>query len=649
MKTKTVPWRNVDIDGGFWKIWQETNANVIVHSLFRQFKETGRIDAMRLVWKEGMPKKPHVFWDSDVAKWIEGAAYILHYKEDEELKAMVEEVIDSIEAGQDESGYFNSYFLTVEPENRFTDRTAHELYTAGHLIEAASAYFYACGDDRFLKIMMRFADCIERVFVTEATAAFKTPGHEEIELALVRLWEATGQKRYLDLSKHFVDVRGTDSDDKVFSVLNGTAPACPKLRCHLRYNDTYAQDDAPARQLSAAAGHAVRAMYFYSAMSDISREFDDQDLYEACIRLWDDATLRKMYITGGVSAERYGEAIGPSYALPNINSYAETCASVAMVFFGQRMLLLDADSKYSDIIEKQMYNGALAGLAINGESFFYENPLESRPALKDFYDGINAPHLFPNYRRQGVFDCSCCPPNILRFIASLGGYLYTVKNNVLFIHQYAQSTATVDLCDSKVSVRQITDYPWSGGITIEIDTKGLSDLTVALRLPGWCKNPGVSVNGDNVYADNFASPNVTVKKGYLYISGIWEKKNVIALDFPMSVVEMEANPKVAETCGKVAIMRGPIVYCLEAADNNTNLFDLTLPEKNVFKCETARIGGLDVVQISGSAFIRKPECRQQTLYKEYDPQYMATNFTAIPYFAWANREPGDMVVWLKKH
>ncbi|WP_308638492.1 glycoside hydrolase family 127 protein [Paenibacillus silvisoli] len=644
-----VTWKDVSLGEGFWGKWQQTNARSTVNAVYDRFFETGRINAMRLDWKEGMPNKPHIFWDSDVAKWMEGAAYILHYHEDAELRQKLEHVIDMIEAGQDENGYFNSYFLTCEPDQIFQDRTAHELYTAGHMMEAAIAHYYSTGSKRFLNVMTRFADCIEQAFVLNKTSNYSAPGHQEIELALVRLWQATGEKRYLELSKHFVDIRGTDPHDRIFSVRNGTWPADPPLNSQLLYNDTYAQDDAPARQLPAAAGHAVRAMYFYSSMADLAREYNDDELYQACLRLWDDATLRKMYVTGGVSGERFGEAIGAAYILPNQDSYAETCASIAMAFFAQRMFSIRPEARYGDIIERQMYNGALAGLSLDGGAFFYDNALKSAPAHNDFLKGVHdTRNLFPTYRRERVFECSCCPPNILRFIAAIGEYIYATEKDTLFISQYVQSEADIKLASGSLRVAQTTNYPWTETVSVQVDTTGTPDAVIALRMPGWCVNPSVSVNGTPVFDQGTLAPGVELKHGYLYIPASLLGGGRIDLTFPMPVVELEANPLVAETVGRVALMRGPIVYCLEAADNGFNIFDMTVLREPQYSHEHGDVNGVPVVMLAGQGAVRTHDNWDQTLYRTGGSKYEKVTFKAVPYFAWANREAGDMAVWLQK-
>lgn len=645
--TQSLSWKNVKITGGFFKKWQDTNASATADAIYDRFYETGRIDAMKLEWKEGMENKPHVYWDSDVAKWMEGVAYLLNDYEKPDAADKLENIISLIEKAQDETGYFNSYFLTVEPQNRFIDRTAHELYTAGHLIEAAVAHFEATGSRRFLDMMCRYADLIENVFLIQKSAPYASPGHQELELALVRLWEATGEQRYLNLSKHFVDVRGTDPRDKVFSVINGTAPAYPLLRCQLTYSDTYAQDDAPARNLPAAAGHAVRAMYFYSAMADIAREYKDTELFTSCLRLWNDHSTKKMYVTGGVSADRHGEAIGAPYHLPNAASYAETCASIAMVYFAQRMFSIEQDSQFTDIIERQIFNGTISGLSIDGKAFFYDNALQSSPKMNDFNKSVNNNNALPIYRRQRLFECSCCPPNIFRFIASISQYIYSVNQDTLYINQYIENRSAVSLASAKINIEQITDYPWDETVTISIQSDKPALFTIALRLPGWCSAPEIKVNGVCVFGKDFINDNVKVVKGYLYITENWQTKNEITMILPMPVVEIEANPQVTEASGKAALMRGPLVYCLEGCDNNINILDAVLPIENKYELRKSEIEGFPVIKIEGKAFIRQEEDWEGILYRPIQSKFKEVKITAIPYFTWANRLVSDMTVWIK--
>lgn len=406
-----------------------------------------------------------------------------------------------------------------------------------------------------------------------------------------------------------MDTRGTDKNERVFSVKNGTFPADPPLANQLYYNDTYAQDDRPAREMRKAGGHAVRAMYFYTAMADIAREYGDEALEEACTSLWDDSVNKKMYITGGVSAERFGEAIGTDYVLPNDYAYAETCASVAMANFSQRMFRLKPDGKYMDMIERQMYNGALSGLSMDGKGFFYDNALQCRPEVDDFFAGIHALPLLPPYRRQEVFECSCCPLNIYRFIAALGQYFYSAGD---------------------------------GKILITVEPEADMDMSVAVRIPGWClEGAQVKVNGDQ--ADVSSAEN-----GYVTLVKTWHAGDTIELYFPMKIMKIEGNPKIVESAGKIAIVCGPLVYCVEGVDNGFDIFDLTLGRTDEeFSCVETEIQGYPIVAVKGKGMIHQDHSWDEMLYRPYKADYKEVEFTAIPYFSWCNRDVCDMTVWIR--
>lgn len=637
-----IPWKNICLTDGFWKHRQQVAAKETSRAIYDRFANTGRIEAMKLSWQEGMPNKPHVFWDSDVAKWMEGAACFLALEENPVLRARLDGLIDDILSGQTADGYFNSAYLTLRPDRRFTDRTEHELYTAGHLIEAAVTHYEATGETRFLKAMERFADLIARVFVTEDGAPYATPGHQELELALVRLYRATGEKRHLALARHFVDTRGTQHRDRVFSVPNGTWPAMPPLANQLLYNDTYAQDEAPARELQQTGGHAVRAMYFYSAMADLALEDGDEALKTACERLWSDSVNHKMYITGGVSAERFGEAIGTNYVLPNDLAYAETCASVAMANFSQRMLCLSPDGKYADMIERQMFNGALAGLSMDGRAFYYDNALQCRVRVSDFFADIHALPLYPPYQRQELFECSCCPPNIYRFLAEMGQYFYSVKTRDVYVHQYATGTANLCVEDAPLCIEQETAYPWDGEIGLTIHAAAPVDCDLHIRIPGWCRSWSLSRNDESL--------SQTPIQGYVRLCGSWREGDRVLLKLDMPVEQMAAHPAVVENAGRVALQRGPVVYCLEGIDQPaTDLFRVLLP-RGQFAWE---IGELEIKEekvpaLRANVLSESLEGWQDMLYRPVHPTLEETQITAIPYFAWANRGANDMTVWIRK-
>ncbi|MCL2060029.1 MAG: glycoside hydrolase family 127 protein, partial [Oscillospiraceae bacterium] len=384
-----ISYRDVRITGGFWKRWQDAAAAGTIPAIYDQFTLTGRFDALAHKWRANEPHKPHIFYDSDAAKWIEGAAYSLYFRPDPETEKRIELLIDLIETGMSPEGYFNSYYQTVEPHERWTRRENHELYCAGHLIEAAVAYYESTGKRRFLDLMLRYAEYIRRIFVEDKSAAFRTPGHEEIELALVRLWQCTGDRKWLELAAHFVDLRGTDPAEHCFN--NWFSPG-------------YAQDQAPVMDQETAEGHVVRFGYLYAAVADLAAFRGDARLLAACRRVWRDVVERKMYVTGGVGNMKHGEAFGPAYFLPNYEAYTETCASIALAFFGRRLFAANPLAEYADICELQLYNGALAGISLDGRSFFYENPLSLRPSDEQFFNKNKASGR--PVQRVEVFSCS---------------------------------------------------------------------------------------------------------------------------------------------------------------------------------------------------------------------------------------------------
>lgn len=594
--------------GGFWKNRFELNRRITVPAVYERFTETGRFDAFNFNWHEGMEHKPHIFWDSDIAKWLEAVAYTVRQSPDSSLEAIVDRIVDLIEEHRDPCGYFNIYFTVCEPEARFTRRWDHELYCAGHLIEAAVAYYESTGKDKFLHLMCDYADYIEKVFVIEDSAAFSTPGHEEIELALVKLADCTGEKRYLELSRHFINTRGTSKKDRESSLI-------------------YSQSHMPVREMSEAVGHSVRAVYLYCGMADIALRTGDTELFEACRRLFDNITQKRMYITGGIGSCAFGEKFTEDYDLPNDIAYSETCASIGLALFARRMSLLDPDSKYADAAEAAIYNCALAGVSLKGDSFFYVNPLEinlNRHRLgKEHYERKDK--LLT--QRAKVFDCSCCPPNIARFIASIGDFLYTYDNDTVYVHHYFESEAEFD----GIKIIQETQYPNDG--TVRFTVTGMKGKRLAVRLPAWCDN--ATLNGKSIIGET--------EKGYAYIE-ITSDTVQAELFLSMDCRLVSANPQVEMNLGRAAVCRGPIVYCAERIDNdnlplNALILDSRLQTSLCFNDE------MQAYTVRASGFCDMP-C--DTLYRSYSPAAICEReINLIPYFAYANRGESDMLVWLR--
>lgn len=598
---KKFNWRNVELDFGYWKDKEELNRKVTINAVYDRFFDTGRIDAFKCDWREGKENKPHIFWDSDVAKWIEGAAYILYHNPDSELEKKVEHIIDLIEENMKPEGYFNIYFTAIEPSARFTRRDDHELYCAGHLFEAAVAYYYATKKDRFLKLMCRYADYIYEVFVKENSAAFCTCGHEEIELALYKLYECTENEKYRELAEFFLSKRGNNDKD-------GVNPVCP--------HPTYEQDYAPVYVQDYAAGHAVRAMYLYSAMADDAYISGSEEKKNACKRLFEDVTQKKMYITGALGQTRRGEAFTKAYDLPSDTAYAETCASIGLMMFANRMLKMEKDAKYADCVERAMYNGMLSGISLDGKAFFYENPLEINLQKRQRFFCERDYDQYSITQRVEVFECSCCPPNLNRVLSSMGNYIYGEEDGCVYIHQYMANKAEC----GEVKIEMKTNYPNDGEVVINAQNVE----KIALRIPGWCRN--FELNRE-----------YEMKNGYAYVDA-GDGKIVLKLEIKPFLVM--ANPLVYDLCGKTALQMGPVVYCVESVDNKENLWTYYIDKNlnaSVEKCEKC---GLNIIEADGFY------ATADGLYSECDYTFTKTKMKFIPFSAASNRGECDKAVWI---
>lgn len=610
---KQISFENIDL-GGFWESKQNTNRDVTLPVVYKQFYETGRVTAFACDWKPGDEKKPHYFWDSDIAKWIEGVAYSLINAPDESLEEVIDIIVDWIYDNQFVDGYFNIYHTVCDPTRRFTNRDAHELYCAGHLIEAAIAYHKATGKSKFLRCMEKYALHIKDVFMDKYEAAFATPGHEEIELALVKLWEHTEKPEYLKLARYFINLRGNNEKDRPI------------------YNHTdfiYEQSHEPVRNMREAVGHSVRAEYLYCAMADLARIDNDEELKVACKAIFNDIATKKMYITGGVGSGAIGECFTEAYDLPNQYAYQESCAGIALALFARRMNLLDVNSLYDDVAERVIYNNIFASCSLNGREFFYENPVEinlKERRLTHKYRSEN--QRFPQIERQAVFDCSCCPPNFTRFIESFGDFLYTQDENTVFIHHYARSNAAFN----GIKIKQTTDYPLKGKIKITVSGK-CEGTQIALRIPGWCQKYTVKVDGTAVKPK--------LNSGFIFIK-CENKKIVIELDLQMKAVLNEANPLIEENFGRVAVSYGPFIYCLEEIDTDHRISEIALSKtlnETVKYVEFFRANILEV-----DAFIQE---NFKGLYRPLKNEKTPVRLMLVPYYTFANRGESDMAVWLK--
>lgn len=614
-----VPFRDVRLAGRFWGPRLEVNRQATIPHEYLQCKETGRIDAFGLDWRPGAGPEPHIFWDSDVAKWLEAASYSLAAHPDPELDSLVDGVVALVAGAQQADGYLNVHFTVVEPERRWSNlRDAHELYCAGHMIEAGVAHFAATGKRALLEVVCRYADYIGTVFGRGPGQKRGYPGHEEIELALIRLHRATGEGRYLALAQYFVDERG--QRPRYFDLERGEEDSDPaRSERHARYN----QSHLPVREQAEAVGHSVRAMYLYCAMADLAGETGDQGLRAALERLWEDVTGRHMYITGGVGSSAANEGFTGDYDLPNPTAYAETCANVGLVFWAHRLAQLECDGRYTDVLERALYNGVISGVSADGRRFFYANPLAS--------DG--AAH------RQDWFGCACCPPNVARLLASLGQYVYSTSQGEVAVHLYAEGTAELDLQGRRLSLRQETDYPWNGSVALTVGLASPARFGLRLRLPGWCRGATLAVQGRPVEGE--------IVRGYARIEREWHDGDRVELDLPMPVERIHAHPDVAADFGATALQRGPVVYCFEAVDNpGVRLRHALLPRGAAFAAALAPevLGG--VVVVEGEAVMVSPEALEGGLYRTRAPETVPVRLRGVPYAVWDNRAPGAMRVWL---
>lgn len=578
-----------------------------------------------------------VFQDTDVAKWLEAVAFTLDSSgRDEKLEKLADETIDLIGKAQCEDGYLNTYFTIKEPDRRWTNlKEGHELYTVGHMIEAAVAYYNATGKRKFLDIVSRFADLICETFGPEEGKCHGYPGHPEVELALVKLYRATGQKRYLDLAKYFIDTRGVGENyffqeekkekyQQIFPEFAGYVPE-------------YSQSHLPVREQKTAEGHAVRAVYLYSAMADLAYEYQDETLLDACKTLWNNMTEKRMYITGGIGSSGLLERFTTDYDLPNDRNYSESCASIGLAMFGNRMAQITKDAKYADIVEKALYNTVLAGIAMDGKSFFYVNPLEVWP--DNCIERTSMEHVKPV--RQKWFGVACCPPNIARTLASLGQYIYGADENSLYINLYISSQTKLLIGETETEVIMESSFLKDGTVTVHLESEKASKGTLALRIPSYTKEFTVWRGVQRIETP-------LIKKGYLMITDLAASEE-IKISCDMKARFVYANPKVRADEGKACIMRGPLVYCLEETDNGENLSSLYVDTKEALteNWEEQLLGGVMTVEAKGKRIL-EDHWTAEELYKEQPPELKDVTLKAVPYCYWGNRKTGEMAVWIRQ-
>jgi uncharacterized protein len=627
------PVRFVDVRlvGAFWKERLDTVLKTTIPSQHKKLSDYGYLNSLTLpkpVPPLRFPRHPNgftvqVFWDSDVGKWIESASYALSHRRDADIEVKIERIVDDFEKAQAPDGYLNCWYLEREPENRWTNlRDNHELYNAGHMLEGAIAYFETTGRRRWLDIMEHYVDHIGTMFGPNSGQNRGYCGHPEIELALVKLYRLTGNRKHLDLAAYFVNERGNQRPHYYDVEREARQAHGADLQRYPYPNYEYCQAHAPVREQSKVVGHAVRAMYLYTAMADLAVELNDPALRKACETLWNDVMITKMYVTAGLGPSAHNEGFTHDYDLPNETAYAETCASVALIFWAQRMLHFDLEGKYADILELALYNGALSGLSRDGEHYFYANPLESTGSAE----------------RWDWHNCPCCTMNVSRLVASVGGYFLSTATDGIAFHLYGGISATREIAGTSVTINEVSNYPWSGDIRIAIDPTAPTQFDVKLRIPGWARSHALSVNGTPV--------NTTAANGYVTINRVWRKGDTISLDLPMPAERLYANPGVIMDVGRVALKRGPLVYCLEEADNPGGAVQrLKLPRTSELMSGTRAdlFGGIVTVSAQGRAI---DPAGWHDLYRNAPPPEAEQTVTAVPYYLWANRGRGSMVVWV---
>lgn len=613
-RLRHLSFAQVEIDDEFWSKRQQTNRTATLPHLFEELERAGNIPNLRLA-AEGKREgyQGPVYMDSDLYKALEAAAYVLKQHPDDPVRAKVDEIIDILERAQQPDGYLNSYFQVVAPDQRWSNlRDWHELYCAGHLIEAAVAHYHATGNKRLLNIARRFADYIDSVFGEGKRLGYC--GHPEIELALFRLHHATGEPRYAKLAEFFLLNRG----NKIFAQEHNTPLE--------QYDGSIWQDNLPLLEHKEIVGHAVRAAYLFAGATDLAAHTNDATLRERLLqmllRVWDNTINRRSYITGGIGNEPKHEGFTADYELPNRTAYQETCASIALIFWAHRLGLLLGEARFYDALERALYNGALAGISLDGKRFFYVNPLES--------DGT--------HHRKAWYGCACCPPNIARLLASLGDYIYAQGDDALYVNLYVGGRVRTELNGKPLTLEVRTGYPWAESVAIRLTEGATGRFKLMLRLPVWCDAPELRINGE--------SAPIQRENGYAVIERSWAAGDAVELRLPMTPTLMEAHPRVEADRWQVAIQRGPVVYCLEELDQPMPLTHLAIrrdhPLNSVWEPEFLN----GIVAIEGtSELLESDEAWGNALYRPLRERALKP-FRAIPYYAWDHRRPCPMRVWM---
>lgn len=615
-----VPFTSVKITDAFWGQRIKASREVTIPLAFSKCEETGRYKNFEKAAHPSESNKVEgfTFDDTDVYKTIEGASYSMQTYPDKKLDKYIDSVLTIVKKAQEPDGYLYT-FRTMNPKHTHEwagtkrwekeEDLSHELYNLGHMVEGAIAHYQATGKRNFLDIAIKFADCAVREVGDKPGQTMVVPGHQIAEMAMSKLYVLTGNVKYLNFAKLLLDKRGfTDTKNE------------------------YAQTHKPVLEQDEAVGHAVRAAYMYSGMADVAALTGDKDYVNAIDHIWENIVNKKLYLTGGIGATGHGEAFGKNYELPNMSAYCETCAAIGNVYLNHRLFLLHGEAKYYDVLERTLYNGLISGVSLDGGSFFYPNPLES----------------IGQHQRQAWFGCACCPSNICRFIPSVPGYIYAVHDNDLYVNLFMANQSDLKVNGKAVALKQTTNYPWSGDVNMEVSPKGKQNFTLKIRLPGWVQGnvvPGnlysyndkktlsytIKVNGTTVTSK--------IEKGYFSINRVWKKGDKVEVHFDMETRTVKANSAVESNYGKIAIERGPIVYCAEWPDNDFNIFSIILNKKPVFKVETKKdlLYGINTIQTDAQSLTYDLQGKLET--KEI-------KLNLIPYYAWSHRGSGDMAVWI---
>lgn len=640
---KEIPLRQITIKDGFWSPRLEIGRTKTLEHVYRELEATGCIRNFDIAAHKATGTFGGPWWaDSDVYKWIEGASYVLGSHPDAQLEKRVDDLIAKIAAAQQPDGYLNTHVQIEEPDLRFRDLAFfHEDFSSGHLIEAAVAHYEATGKHSLLDVALKLSNCFDATFGPGKRDGLS--GHEGIELAWVRLYRATGDERYLRLAEFYLNERGQKPSifereydklpaDRIVLLMKGQPIKLRSPQEHMflahppKFDTSYAQDNVPVREQSVAVGHAVRAMFLYSGMADVTYETGDQGLLAALHRLYDSVTIRRMYVTGGIGPSAYNEGFTNDYDLPNENAYQETCASAGMVLWNYRMFKLTGDGRYIDLLERSLYNAVLAGVSFEGDRFCYVTPLACDSKFK----------------REPWFEVPCCPTTVARFFPSIGRYAYNQSSDGLWVNLFLGGQVTATLQNgAKVAFRQVTGYPWTGDVRLEFIAGAPQEITLHVRVPGWAPASSFTLNGGPLKPDR--------SNGYAHIRRKWTNGDTLQLSIPLEIFELEANPQVLQARGQIALQRGPLIYCLEQADNHADIDQIALPAGATLTAhfEPGLLGG--VTTITGEGRLLEQESWRNQLYRPllHAPVGQAVPFKAIPYCVWGNRGQQRMRVWIE--